>query len=137
MKALIKCAEKSEYRAWITILAFLVVGVTGSVGQVWCLEADGHLNLEPGPGCSRVVFRDLPVSPTIIKKTSAQGQCLTCSDFTAFPVGLRSEEIRFNAPSEQLSGLSDVNFAPIAFSHLGSSQSLHTIPFLRTVVLII
>lgn len=146
MKALIKCAEKSEYRAWITIIAFLVIGVTGSVGQVWCLDPGGCLNLEPGPSCSRLPL-DLPVSvsPAIVKEAPSSGQCPWCLDFPVFMVGLISADIRFNDAAEQLSGLadclfptpSDVNLASRGLFHLGSYPSLHTIPFLRTVVLII
>ncbi|MEW6136921.1 MAG: hypothetical protein AB1733_01725 [Thermodesulfobacteriota bacterium] len=145
MKASIKFAKNSKYTAWVTIVAFLVIGVTGSVGLVWCLESDGHLNLEHGPGCTRLALQTPPVSPVIVKEAPVKGQCLRCLDFPAFLPGLSSGDTRFNGPSEQISGLAnslfptslDVNLASRGIFPLGSSQSLLTIPLLRTVVLII
>jgi len=143
MKASIKFAKNSKYTAWVTIMAFVVIGVTGSVGLVWCLEADGHLNLEHGPGCTRLVLGTSSVSSSIVNEPN--GHCLRCLDFPVFLPGLSSGDTRFNGPSEQLSGLanslfptsSDVNPASKGIFPLGSSQSLLTIPLLRTVVLII
>jgi hypothetical protein len=145
MKASIKFAKNFKYTAWAIIVVFLVTGVAGSVDQVWCFEPDGHINLERGPDCTRLTPQGLAASPAIAKEAQAKGQCLRCLDFPAFLPGLSSGDTRFNGPSEQISGFtdslflssSDVNLASRGIFPLGSSQSLLTIPLLRTVVLII
>lgn len=145
MKASIKFAKNPKYAAWVTVVAFLVVCVAGSVNQVWCFEPDGHINLESGPGCSRLTIRNLPASPAIIKEAPSKGRCLRCLDLRAFLPSLVSGDTRFNGPGYQLSGLansllptsSDVSLACKGIFPLGSSQSLLRIPLLRTVVLTI
>jgi len=122
-----------------------MIGIMGSAGQVWCLEADGHLNLEPGPACSRLPLQTLPASPSIAKEAQANGQCLTCLDLpVVFLPGIGSDDLRLKAPSGQISESLSADFvfsSPLlvktAFSQLKSPQSFHTTPSLRTVILII